>query len=57
MRACTTASGGVMFIEDEIKTKSGSVSYRELAKEKSANTNIKTFGKRKTETSIKKQTA
>ncbi len=46
MRACTTASGGVMFIEDNIQKEPKSVSYSDLVKEKPEK--AKTFGKRKT---------
>lgn len=45
MRACTTASGGVMFIQDNVENKSKSVSYSDLTEEKSEKT--KSFGKRK----------
>lgn len=55
MRACTTASGGVMFIEDEIETKSKSVSYSDLVKEKPKK--AKTFGKRKTAQQAEKKAA
>lgn len=47
MRACSTASGGVMFIPDEIERKSCKVSYKELVPETSAAPKKSLFGRRK----------
>ncbi|MCB1532314.1 MAG: hypothetical protein KDJ35_05535 [Alphaproteobacteria bacterium] len=53
MRACSSASGGVMFIPDDFEEKDGKskpVSYRELAGEKSERIQqSKFFGRKKPE--------
>ena len=54
MRACTTASGGVMFIPETLKRKTQTVSYENLIEEAdimSADEKPKAFGKKKPVTS------
>ena len=60
MRACSSASGGVFFIPDEIERKSAPVSYRDLVKEerdKNEGENASLFGKKPSEKTLKTKVA
>ncbi len=59
MRAVSTVGGGVMFIPDEIETKTKSISYKKLVKETitTATEKTKIFGKRKPANSDAKKAA
>lgn len=48
MRACSSASGGVIFVPDNIERKTKSVSYKDLAQQENPAKRSASFGKRKT---------
>ena len=47
MKACASASGGVMFIPDEIEHASKPTKYSEFVDEENARENVGVFGKKK----------
>ena len=47
MRACASASGGVMFVPDEMERETKSTKYSQFVKEEAAEKKIGVFGKKK----------
>ena len=47
MKACSSASGGVIFVPDEMEKETKSVSYREFIEQEEASEKTGVFGKRR----------
>lgn len=50
MKACSTASGGVFFVPDEIERAPNSISYSEFLEQERAEQKVGVFGKKKVKT-------
>ena len=48
MKACSSASGGVIFVPEEIERKPNSISYSEFLEQEQAEKKVGVFGKKKT---------
>ena len=56
MKACASASGGVIFVPEEIERENKPVSYSEFAEQEAPKAKLGLFGKKKTEAADEKTT-